>query len=268
VTLLAELNPAGALAGISATVSDVELRLGSSIGAAELRLSRESAHTLRVRLSDEEGTFISRLPADPDFDLLDLPLRRVRISKKEKAVALTFEDRRVSWMRGYDDPRMEYGTRTTREGFIYHLIREVKEGELSLFAPLSASRGSVSQRYPFSRGQGRLRENTWSCAGRLAAESSRRRFMVGDAMAFVSDAELLKRNPEREIIPRDTERFDFDLDSEIEDRAYLTIPSTGWSSPLGSTIRIVESGPADGVWIVHELRRNLRENNLFVTLVR
>ncbi len=252
------------------------MEFDENIRAAVVQLSRESSHTLKLRLTDPGRVYLKSQPeVQTDFELSSLPMRRVKIAKQGDDLDVVFEDARVSWMREYDSPRKEYGDRVVREDFLRHLLLEITEGEVGFYSPDSMVRPELGLRrklYPFTRGQGRMRENTWDCADRLAKEVGKRRFMVDNVMNFASDEELLEFEPKLTLDPTNDNiiRLNFDLDTgKPEDRMIVDLADArNWTAPLGSGVDVIDLGPASGRWISHIIRRNIFVTRARIVLVR
>jgi hypothetical protein len=118
-------------------------------------------------------------------------------------------------------------------------------------------------RYVFKRGLDGKRENSWDCAVRLAREVNWRVFSTDNILWWVSDNDL------RNSIPWDTvseetdgiDTIDYEIDSgkplnEVTIIAHLS----RWQCPPGVPIVIEDSGPADGRWLVYEVRRPMKSD--------
>jgi hypothetical protein len=128
----------------------------------------------------------------------------------------------------------------------------------------SLTGGSVTfteyNRYAFKRGLDGKREDSWNCAVRLAKEVNWRVFSTDNILWWVDDNDL------RYSIPWDTidedsvgiDSIDYEIDTgkalnEVTISAYLS----RWQCPPGVPVVIENSGPADGRWLVYEVRRPL-----------
>jgi hypothetical protein len=102
------------------------------------------------------------------------------------------------------------------------------------------------------------KENSWDCIVRLAEEVNWRCFAVSGKVYFTTETHLFKSAP-RMRISEDSPGvnwIDFDYDvgkrnATIEVEAYIN----RWVAPPGTIIEIFNSGPANGRWLVTDVRR-------------
>jgi hypothetical protein len=124
--------------------------------------------------------------------------------------------------------------------------------------------GSVTfteyNRYAFKRGLDGQRENSWNCMVRLAREVVYRVFSTDNVLWWVSDNDL------RTSVPWDTidentigiDSIDYEIDSgKPLNSVTISAHLSQWQCPPGVPISIENSGPADGHWLVYEVRRPL-----------
>lgn len=134
----------------------------------------------------------------------------------------------------------------------------------------TATAGSATERYAFQRGQNGQREDTWACAGRLAEEVGWRRWMAGGTLFLVSEEDIFASRP-RMRVSEQTEGVDW-IDFDIvmgrrpsRDRARnasvqemtVTCRLDAWRAPPGSVVVVEDMGPADGRWLVTQVRWDL-----------
>lgn len=138
---------------------------------------------------------------------------------------------------------------------------------LEKWGETKAGSGSISftefNRYAFTRGQTGKREDSWSAAVRMAKEVNWYIFTVDNTLYYVSANDL------RYSIPYDTisedsdgiDTIDYDLDTgRPVNELTITAHFDRWQAPPGAPIEIEDSGPADGRWLVWEVRRPLYSN--------
>jgi hypothetical protein len=127
--------------------------------------------------------------------------------------------------------------------------------------------GSVSfteyNRYAFKRGLDGERENSWDCAVRLAKEVNWRVFSTDNIIWWVSDNDLRNSIPWT-TIDENTDGIDT-IDWEIDsgkplNSVTITAHLSRWQCPPGVPIMIENCGPADGRWLVFEVRRPMHSD--------
>lgn len=136
----------------------------------------------------------------------------------------------------------------------------------------SLTGGSVTfteyNRYAFKRGLDGQRENSWDCAVRLAKEVNWRVFSTDNILWWVDDNDL------RYSIPFDTiseategiESIDWEIDTGKKlNSVTVTADLARWQAPPGVPIVIEDAGPANGRWLVFEVRRPLFQNVAEIT---
>jgi|SRR5215831_587714 len=143
--------------------------------------------------------------------------------------------------------------------------------DATLGGGLTVSSSTRTQPYEFSRGSANQLEDSWTCMGRLAEEVHWERFMRGGMLWFVSD----------EWLARQTPRFTFTEGA----RGVLAITHTEdarqpaaeclvqalahrWSVLPGDAVRVAGQGPADGLWLVYEVRRTVTDATSEIQLRR
>lgn len=116
-----------------------------------------------------------------------------------------------------------------------------------------------------------VKEDSWACLQRLASEVNWRCFVVAGAVWFVSDNDLMTAKPSGHLseLVEGIETIDFDVDSGKQvDQATITARAARWYAAPGSVIVLEECGPADGRWLVEEIRRGLFDAQTTITLQR
>jgi hypothetical protein len=103
-------------------------------------------------------------------------------------------------------------------------------------------------------------ENYWEASERLAKEVNWRRFVVGNTFYFVQDKDLIKSKPIMEF-SEDTEAIE-EIDGIID--AHIPVSectvkcrATRWWAPPGSVVKIKDTGPFSGRWLVFSVWRDL-----------
>jgi len=122
--------------------------------------------------------------------------------------------------------------------------------------------GTYTKEYDFHRGppDGPTNENSWEASERLAKEVNWRRFVVGNTFYFVQDHDLIHRKPTAEI-DEDTEGIESingTVDAGIPvNEAVVKCRATRWWAPPGSVIKVKNTGPLNGRWLVFNIHRDL-----------
>jgi hypothetical protein len=63
--------------------------------------------------------------------------------------------------------------------------------------------------------------------------------------------------------------IDFDIDNgKVKSELTITARASRWFAPPGSVVKLDDLGPADGTWLVHNMRRSLYERDATITLKR
>ena len=129
-----------------------------------------------------------------------------------------------------------------------------------------------TKRYAFRRGElhGK-KEDSWTCLNRLADEVRWRCFAYRGAVWFISDADLL-REPAVCTLTEDTEGvrgIDFQIDGgKVTGNVTLTVDVGRYALRPGMVVALRDCGPADGRWLVENVRRSLFSTDATVTLRR
>jgi murein DD-endopeptidase MepM/ murein hydrolase activator NlpD len=89
----------------------------------------DGASTVTLRIIDRERIFRNSgyLQTECDIKIDGLYFRLVRVEKDGDLFTLTFEDREVSIMRTYDEPKMVEWGKVSRQWFIWNMVKEPKE---------------------------------------------------------------------------------------------------------------------------------------------
>jgi len=116
-----------------------------------------------------------------------------------------------------------------------------------------------------------VKEDSWACLQRLAQEVNWRCFVVAGAVYFVSDQDLMRAKPAGHLTETTlgVETIDFDVDSgKRVDLATVTARAGRWFAAPGAVMQLDECGPANGRWLVSEIRRGLFDAETTITLQR
>lgn len=135
---------------------------------------------------------------------------------------------------------------------------------------------TASARYHFYRGVPPSRKNgawttesSWECIQRLAKEVNWRAFFVSGTFYYISEDKLFTSQP-RAILDEDSDGID-SIDGDYDPNkaiAEITIPCRmgRWLIPPGSTIKLKNSGPFNGRWLVTTIERDLFQPTGVLTL--
>lgn len=272
----------------------LDARVQNSITDGELERTTDGASTLTVTLHDPERVLLTSGMFSRQIDVrLDrLYFRLMQVQKRDDALTLVFEDRDVARLRARTGPskakshgkpvKPEHASRAkvTRAEFAFSLVRELKPSptfvcpQLHKRQPIAGQtdkrKGRRELPYQFRRGSldGKP-ESSWDCLQRLAEEVGWRCFSNEGRIFFVSDNDLLAAGPK--LIVRETTAgvigVDFDIDNgKVRSEVTLTAHARRWAADPGSVVQLQDLGPADGMWIVHEVRRGLYDTNATITL--
>lgn len=134
-----------------------------------------------------------------------------------------------------------------------------------------AQAGAVRRKsYEFTRGEPGKPEDSWAALGRLADEVGWRRFMVGDALYFVSEEDLFSSRARMVVRERDAgvDLIDFDVDyGKKVAEATVGCRASRWAAPPGSVVVVDGVGDlADGRWLVASIGRDLFSRQTRITL--
>lgn len=103
-------------------------------------------------------------------------------------------------------------------------------------------------------------ENYWEASERLAKEVNWRRFALGNTIYFVKDSDLMGRKPVAEFSEdsEGIEEINGTIDSGLPiSEAIVKCRASRWWAPPGSIIKVKDTGPFNGRWLVFSIWRNL-----------
>lgn len=181
-----------------------------------------------------------------------------------------------------DQVQRSHTVNTSRQGTEYDQWRAEAERTVDAYlgnAPAAGGGRPTSvyvKRYWFRRGEpGSGREDTWTCAKRLAEERHWRCFMDRGVMHLASDDEFMRARPRLtikrgEVTPgvASVRVSDFDagkLAAEVE----LTVYADSWRVPIGAVVKLEDYGEhVSGRYLVGSRRGSLLRATRTVKLVR
>jgi hypothetical protein len=121
---------------------------------------------------------------------------------------------------------------------------------------------TYTKEYDFHVGlpDGPQNENYWEASERLAEEVNWRRFVVGNTFYYVSDKDLMARKPIAEF-SEDSEGIE-EINGHIDgnilvSEAVVKCRATRWFAPPGSVVKVINTGPFNGRWLVFSIFRDL-----------
>lgn len=106
-----------------------------AVTGGEIERTIEGACTLTLTVHDPKLDLLKRIEDDMDVRVDRFWFRLARVTRDGSTVTLVFEDREVAWLRGYTKPRRAYRDKQTRAEFVLSMVREVREGKITLVAP-------------------------------------------------------------------------------------------------------------------------------------
>ncbi len=128
---------------------------------------------------------------------------------------------------------------------------------------IGAKHGQTRLReYDFHVGppDGPTNENYWEASERLAKEVNARRFVLGNTFYYVYDKDLIHRKAVAEI-SEDTEGIESIngvVDAGIPvSECVVKCRATRWWAPPGSVVKVKNTGPFNGRWLVFVIHRDL-----------
>lgn len=144
-------------------------------------------------------------------------------------------------------------------------------GSAGALGTSDASGATGSQPYEFSRGTPDAKEDTWTCAKRLADETQFRFFARGGALWYVSD-DWLEKQPVSYRINEFTPgvvalSFEYETRGIAAD-ATLRVMARRYSMLPADVVELQQEGPGSGKWLVKEVRRSLYSQIADVALTR
>lgn len=103
-------------------------------------------------------------------------------------------------------------------------------------------------------------EDSWTCLQRLADEVNWRCFEVSGSVYFTTETHLFKSAPRARLSEAsdgvDWIDYEYDIgkhNAQVEIRCRLN----RWALPPGSVVEVYDAGPANGRWLVTEVRRSI-----------
>lgn len=265
-------------------VRGLDTRVQNSIVGGEIERTTEGASTLTVTLHDPRNTLLQSGMFEYAIDtrLDSLFFRLVKVGKVADELTLTFEDREVALLRAKKGARKASRSKMTRAEFALSLVREVRP-RIPFVCPQLHERQPVAgttdvrktrKALPFQFQRGTTDgkpENSWDCLQRLAREVGWRCFLSAGSLYFVNDDDLLAEKVAMTLNEqsRGVVSIDFDLDAgKRSDEATLTARAARWAAAPGAVVKLTDLGPANGLWLVHDLRRGLYSPDAQITLRR
>ena len=271
---------------VSRKLRHLDTRIEGSVVDGSIERTITGASTVELSVHDpkrallQSGMFSQQI----DVSLDRLHFRLVKVGKSGDDLTLTFEDRAVALLRQHNRPKKATRGRLTRAQFALSLVREVKAfggirfvcPELRQLQPVAGA-GDVRKArkalpFQFRRGgTDGTKEDSWTCLQRLAEEVQWNCFCVAGAVWFVSENWLIAQKA-RAVINEQTlgvSGIDFDIDNgKVRSELTLTCRARRWAAPPGSRIDIAGCGPANGAWLVSDMRRGLYDAEATITLKR
>lgn len=123
--------------------------------------------------------------------------------------------------------------------------------------------------YMFSRGVDGKREDSWTCAQRLAQEVNWRSFVSGKVnWYFISETDLFRSRPQLTV--REDHPAVLNVSGDCDrgkstNTMVVTVRMARWTAPAGSCV-LVEGYGMDGRWLVQDVERSLFSRDGTVTL--
>lgn len=127
------------------------------------------------------------------------------------------------------------------------------------------------QKYEFMVGppDGDRNENYLAASYRLADEVQWSAFWVRDALHFISEEDLFKSKPQsnfrRYSLGIENVSFGWDTQQRLNPMT-ISVRMENWVCPLGTVIHFEEGGPAEGRWLVTNIRRSMFDELGEITL--
>jgi len=267
----------------------LDTRIVESVTDGELERTIEGASTLSLTVHDPKRALLqSGIFSKPiEVTLGPERFRLVQVQKQADDLTLTFEDRAVALLRQRSKPRHAKRGDVTRAQFALSLVREIKPPlpfvcpELKQRQPIvgQQAKGKLDRRkarkvlpYQFRRGgTDGTHEDSWACLQRLAEEVNWRCFVSAGAVFFISEPQLLSAK-RKTLVSEQTlgvSGVDFEIDNgKVRSEVTVTARSRRWGTPPGAIVDLSGVGPADGLWLVSDVRRSLFDPEATITLKR
>ena len=268
-------------------LSALDVHVESSITDGTIERTMDGASTLTVTVHDphrvllRSGMFSYAIDAKLDRYFF----RLVQVQKQDDDLTLTFEDRAVAALRAKTGVRKAQRADVTRAEFALSLVREVTPAipfvcpQLHTKQPIAgttakADTRAVRKALPFQFRRGSIdgkQENSWDCLKRLAEDVKWRCFVSAGSLYFISEDDLLTAAPRMTVTETDASVFnvDFDIDNgKPSSEATVYARAARWAAGPGDVVKLSDCGPADGMWLVYNVRRGLFDANATITLKR
>lgn len=240
----------------------VKANVSDAITSIAVVRSITEAPTLTLGISDPHKTmmrknvFGHRLTTRLDPFTYEV----VSISKQGTAYTVTCEDQVAAELRKHNKPLRVKPEQMTHVQFAKQLVSEVNwikfrtaTGVKVIKSLTELTRGDPTDPHADP-------ESTWDALARIAGDRGWRVFVRGvDELWYVPDEFLFKAEPK--FIMRegkagiDTIDFEIDEGQPIAELSF-TARSAMWRIPPGVVVRVDESGPADGKWLVADVQRS------------
>lgn len=125
------------------------------------------------------------------------------------------------------------------------------------------------KKYIFSTEDNGKSQNYWDAIGRLMDELQYARFMSNGYLYLISETQLFKSKSRMTLSEKTPgiDAIDFNWDTGKEDAsATITCRIQRWAAPPGTCVTLQGCGPANGKWLVGDIRRNLYSRDATITL--
>jgi hypothetical protein len=256
----------------------LDTRIDNSLTDGQIERTIDGASTLTLTVHDPKRALLQSgmFSYAVDVTLDRFVFRLVKVSKSGTDLTLTFEDRDVNRLRQHNKPRKAQRGKVTRAEFALSLVREVKNPAIKFVCPeLHVAQTIAAHKkapYQFRRGDASgKREDSWTCMQRLASEVNWRCFANEGAVYFESEDQLMKAAPTF-VLSETTAgvvQVDFDIDSgKVRSQVTVTCRASRWAAAPGAVVQLTDLGPADGKWLVHDLRRGVFSADATIVLQR
>lgn len=185
-------------------------------------------------------------------------------------VARSNSGKSVGWM--VSETQRDYTWGTSGQGKDYDRWHSEAEKTVASWlgdAPLTTAGGGG--KYEFTRGQPKQPEDSWTAMQRLASEVKWRCFVVDGVVWFIDDGTLMTSQPvatlSEGIAGVDWIDFEFDTGQQAAEATVQCMAGL-WDVPPGSVVKVADSGPADGRWLVSGISRELHSPVAEIRLTR
>jgi hypothetical protein len=176
----------------------------------------------------------------------------------------------LGWM--VSDVQRDYTWGTAGQGKDFQQWKDEAQRTVRLYggsAGLGVSDTNARQklkRYEYSRGRpgGPAGENTWGCGLRLAEEVAWRFFAALGTLYYISETELMTSRTRLTVNQTTPGVEDVDFEWNITSKKdvppseiTITARADRWGVPPGALIEVEEYGPANGWWLISNIKRGL-----------